>query len=140
MQQEATKISAGESFSYEFSFSQKDVDAFVALSGDSNIIHNDVQAASVSPIGKLAVPGMLTATIFSRVLGTMFPGHGTVYRSQSLEFWRPVVLGERYVARFRVQEIIPARHRAVIETVVAEQGTGQECLGGTAVVVNFQRL
>jgi acyl dehydratase len=140
MHSEATKISTGDSFSYEFTFSQKDVDAFVALSGDSNIIHNDATAAAESPIGKMAVPGILTATIFSKVLGTMFPGHGTVYRSQNLDFRRPVLLGVRYVARFKVQEVVPQRHRALIETTVAEEASGEECLRGTAVVINFSRL
>jgi acyl dehydratase len=140
MESEGAKISKGDTFSYEFSFSRQDVDAFVSLSGDSNVIHRDEVAAAGSPIGKMAVPGLLTAMVFSRVLGTMFPGHGTVYRSQSLDFKRPVLLGKKYVAHFKVQEVVPARHRAVIETEVSEEATGRKCLSGIAVVIHLERL
>jgi acyl dehydratase len=147
------KISIGDMFTYGFSFCQKDLEDFIALSGDSNNIHLDRAAALKSPIGEMAVPGLLTALIFSRVLGTLFPGHGTVYRSQSLEFLRPVILGKRYEARFRVLKIeipptdpnrppstIPKRPRATVETIVVDVETGIVCLKGEAVVLNEKRL
>jgi len=140
MQVETRKLVTGDVFSYDFQFSQLDVDAFVKLSGDCNIIHQDADAAAASPIGKMAVPGILSATIFSRVLGTIFPGHGTVYRSQTLDFRRPVEIGRRYMALFAVQEVIPSRHRAVISTRVLDKESGHTCLDGTAVVIHLQRL
>jgi acyl dehydratase len=137
---DSSKISANDSFSYEFSLNVKDLEDFIAVSGDSNDIHRDQSAATESPIGRLAVPGMLTAMIFSRVLGTMFPGHGTVYRSQSLEFLSPVVLGAKYLAHFRVLDVNSGRHRARIDTTVEDKATGEVCLEGIAVVFNKRRL
>lgn len=140
MEPDIAKISAQDSFSYEFCFNPKDLEDFVALSGDSNDIHQDQTAALESPIGEMAIPGMLTAMIFSRVLGTMFPGHGTVYRFQSLEFVSPVVLGGKYIAHFRVLNVNPKRHRARIDTTVEDTATGDICLEGIAVVINKRRL
>jgi acyl dehydratase len=133
-------IAVGDSYAYEFSFSQEDVDAFVRLSGDNNHIHQDKAAAAASPMRVMGVPGLLTAMIFSRVLGTIFPGHGTVYRSQSLEFIYPVQLNQPYVAKFEVEGLEPVRHRARIKTTVEEKGSGRPCLLGTAVVQNPQVL
>ncbi|HEY0795962.1 MAG TPA: MaoC family dehydratase [Acidisarcina sp.] len=140
MELDTSQIVARDSFSYEFSFSRKDLEEFIILSGDSNDIHLDPQAALESPIGEMAIPGLLTAMIFSRVLGTIFPGHGTVYRSQSLEFLYPVVLGVRYVAHFRVLNVNPKHHRARIDTTVEDPETGKICLEGVAVVINKRRL
>jgi acyl dehydratase len=147
------KISTGSVFVYQFSFSQKDVNDFVALSGDTNNIHLDREAALKSPIGEMTVHGMLTATIFSRVLGTMFPGNGTVYRSQSLEFLHPVIVGKKYEARFEVLKIEvpssdhthsatvrPRDPRATIKTTVVDAETGAHCVEGKAVVLNKERL
>jgi hypothetical protein len=152
-------IAAGSMFSYEFSLCQKDLDDFIALSGDSNIIHRDQAAALHSPIGSMAVPGMLSALIFSRVLGTMFPGHGTVYRSQSLKFLAPMYLEKRYEARFVVLKIeLPAPPdpnnlstdhskpakvpipRATITTNIFDMKTGNLCLEGVATVFHKERL
>ena len=154
-----SKISTGNRFSYEFSFCQKDLEDFVALSGDSNIIHLDQAAALESPIGSMAVPGMLTALIFSRVFGTLFPGHGTVYRSQSLKFLVPVRLEKKYEARFVVLSVElpplpdpnkplsdPAKPpkvptpRATIATKVFDAETGDMCLEGVATVFHKDRL
>jgi acyl dehydratase len=140
MEQDQPTIAAGESFSYEFSFGQKNVEDFVSLSGDSNVIHHDLAAAINSPIGAIAVPGLLTALIFSRVLGTMFPGHGTVYRSQSLEFLLPVVVGKKYIARFRVLSVNAKRHSARVDTIIEDRATGEICLEGIAHVINRNRL
>jgi acyl dehydratase len=133
-------LSVGDRFTYDFSFSTEDLNSFIALSGDSNIIHKNDEAARRSPIGKMAVPGLLTALIFSRVLGTMFPGHGTVYRSQTLEFIRPVLLDDPYVAKFEVKEAIPERHRAIIQTTIVEKANNKVCLDGVAKVINYQKL
>jgi acyl dehydratase len=140
MPSDARLISVGDKYSYEFSFSERELEAFINLSGDNNVIHKDESAARGSPIGMMAVPGLLTALIFSRVLGTMFPGHGTVYRSQSLEFVRPVVLNQTYVALFEVTEVIRARHRAWISTVVCDKESRSKCLLGRALVINLSRI
>jgi acyl dehydratase len=140
MKSDTQLLSVGDRYSYEFSFSEKDLRAFIDLSGDNNVIHRDESAAHRSPIGVIAVPGLLSALIFSRVLGTMFPGHGTVYRSQSLEFVRPVVLNRIYVALFEVTEIVRDRHRAWISTVISEKESRTACLLGKALVINLDRL
>lgn len=141
-------IRIGNSFTYPFVFTRDDVEKFVSLSGDFNEIHQNAELARRSPIGIGAVPGMLTALIFSRVLGTLFPGHGTIYRSQSLEFLRPVVIERAYEARFLVLSVesslrstdsraaVAHYPRAHIETKVVDSYDGRVCVTGIALVLN----
>jgi acyl dehydratase len=140
MDTEIQILSPGNSHSYEFSFSKQELEDWITLSGDTNVIHRDQVAAAESPIGEMAVPGIMTAMIFSRVLGTIFPGHGTVYKSQSLEFAAPVKLETKYTAHFRVLSVNRRHHRARIDTTVEDLATGEICLEGIAVVINRRRL
>lgn len=148
---ESSEIFVGQEESYEFSLSQKDVVDFVALSGDSNVIHQDREAALQSPIGEEAVPGMLTALIFTRILGTIFPGHGTVYYSQLLKFSRAAKTDRRYVVKFRVLGIVqPAvdpdrpEHiplpRATIATNVFDPNQIDSRTGGAAVLLRGEAV
>jgi 3-hydroxybutyryl-CoA dehydratase len=133
-------LSLGQSFEHEVVFPQANVDAFVILSGDANAIHSDPQAAFQSPIGQIAIPGMLAVLAFSKVLGTLFPGHGTVYRSQNVKFRLPMFVAMRYVVNLRVVKLIPNHHAAVIETTLCRKEDGVPCITGEAFVLNLRRI
>lgn len=133
------RLAVGDEFSESVTFSQDHVRRFTELSGDRNPIHLDAEAAARTPFGRPIVPGMLSASAFTKVLGMDFPGHGTVYLAQTLRFRRPVFVGERYTARCRVLSTEPDRHRAVIETTIVD-ASGEACLVGEATVLNADRL
>ena len=61
--------------------------------------------------------GMLTASFFSAVLGTKFPGKGSIYISQSLEFKRPVYLGDVVAVSVVVKSVDIKRKRVVLDTL-----------------------
>ena len=134
------KLSVGEKFMLDFRFTKEDVDRFMDLSGDYNEIHFDERAAARCAIGKIAVPGLLSGQVFSRILGTLFPGHGTVYRSQTLQFRKPMFIGINYAAEVTVLEVEPHRHRAKVSTVIREKESGEVKLDGEAVVIHLERL
>jgi acyl dehydratase len=48
---------------------------------------------------------MLSASLFSTMVGMLLPGTGAIYRSQTLEFLRPVRIGDTLTAIFEVQEV-----------------------------------
>ena len=71
--------------------------------------------------------GMLTASLFSAVLGTKMPGPGCIYMSQSIRFRSPVRPGDVVVATVTVSGIDNEKQRVAFdcsctlgETVVAE--------------------
>ena len=82
------------------SFSQATVDAFANLTGDHNFLHKAGQASYDAFNGPI-VPGALLMGHFAKILGTQFPGSGTIYLGQELKFKQPLYVGQR--ARFVVR-------------------------------------
>ncbi len=105
-------------FEYHFSFTQEDVNNFSNVTGDLNPIHLDEEIAKNSIFKKRIVHGFLSASIFSKVFGTLWPGHGTIYLSQSLNFTKPMYTNERYSAKFEVIEVLPKNKIWVQTTIV----------------------
>jgi acyl dehydratase len=134
------KITANSFFRCEFELSKKDVAAFIKLSGDNNVIHTDAKAAASSPIKALAVPGMLAALVFSRILGISFPGYGTVYRYQNLKFSKPVFVEKKYVAIITVKQLISETHSAIVKTEIRDKAKNTLCIDGQAKVTNLMVL
>lgn len=79
-----------------------DLYVFASASGNYNPMH--LPSLDGDGDGKVdaVAPGMLVASLISAVLGTMLPGPGTLYRSQSLKFRERVHAGEELTCRVRV--------------------------------------
>lgn len=60
------------------------------------------------------VHGMLVASLFTGILGTLLPG--AIYVSQSLEFRQPVYVGDRVTGRVTVVDIRSRAHRPRVHT------------------------
>ena len=109
--------------------------AFSLISGDWNRLHYCLPpTAKRGPLHGYAVPGLLFASVFSGILASRLPGHGTVYVSQSLDFLAPVRLYRSYVAFVRIREIDSGRHRIALDTVIDRlatdiSGKGPLCVG-----------
>ena len=136
----AELISEGDEFQRDFIITSLDVAKFIDASGDTNIIHTDAEAASQSAIHHRAVPGMISGMVFSRLLGTLFPGHGTVYRKQELKFEAPLLQDIPHVAVFRVLTIIRYKHLAVISTIIRNRENGVIITSGKATVLHNKKL
>lgn len=67
---------------------------FSSISGDTNPVHLDEAYAASSRYKKRIAHGLLSASLFSKIFGTKFPGPGCVYADQSLIFKRPVYIDD----------------------------------------------
>ena len=110
-----------------------DIEAFAAVTGDDNPVHLDEAYAATTSFGGRIAHGMLSAGYISAVLGTELPGPGAIYVSQTLNFRRPVRIGDEVTAEVKVTAIDPARGRVSFATacVVA----GKTVVEGEAVVI-----
>ena len=97
-------------------FSQADIDAFAAISGDCNPLHGDPEFAAASIFGEPIAHGFLVAALISAVIGTRLPGAGSIYLSQAISFKSPVKPGDEVAARVEVAEILAARGRVRLLT------------------------
>jgi len=133
-------LKSGDSFEKLFSFSQQQINQFAELSGDKNPLHIDPEYAGKSPFGKPIVHGVLTVSIFSQIIGMEFPGAGTIYLGQDLDFKRPVYPDQEYRAVLEVTEVMKGKHIASIRTRVYDKETKKLVLDGFAKVKNKEKL
>lgn len=133
-------IEQNEEYRHTFSFTQEDVIKFAEVTGDNNPIHLDADYAAQTPFAEPIMHGFLAGSIFSKVFGTMFPGEGSIYMKQSMEFRRPMFVGKEYEAVFTVAEVNREKHRAIVNTSIVNKEDGKETLRGEAMVMNKEKI
>ncbi len=133
-------ISNGAVYKHEFSFSQEEVNKFAEVTGDKNPVHLDAEYASKTMFKRPIMHGMLSASLFSKVFGTLFPGEGTIYLKQTLNFLKPMYVDTTYIAEFTVKEVIAGKHRAVVETLIKDKASSLVCTSGEALVLNTNKI
>ncbi|HEX7641592.1 MAG TPA: bifunctional enoyl-CoA hydratase/phosphate acetyltransferase [Burkholderiaceae bacterium] len=99
----------------------RDIELFAALSGDVNPIHIAHEFANTHSFHHVVAHGMWIGSLVSTVLGTLLPGPGTIYRSQSLEFLHPVMPGNTLVVGVAVAAIDVALNRVTLDCTVTNQ-------------------
>jgi acyl dehydratase len=72
-------IEKDQTYSHDFRFSQDEVNRFAEVTGDKNPVHTDADYAAKTMFKRPIMHGMLSASLFSKVFGTLFPGEGTIY-------------------------------------------------------------
>lgn len=133
-------LQENDTYKHEFSFSQQDVMKFAEVTGDKNPVHLDAEYAASTLFKVPIMHGMLGASLFSKVFGTLFPGEGTIYLKQSLSFMKPMFVDMKYDAVFTVKEINKEKHRATIETTIIDKNSGALCTSGEATVMNINKI
>jgi acyl dehydratase len=133
-------INVNDTYVHEFSFSQEDVNKFAEVTGDKNPVHLNPDYASKTMFRRPIMHGMLSASLFSKVFGTLYPGEGTIYLKQSLNFLKPMYVDTKYEAVFTVKEVIREKHRALFDTIIREKESGQICTSGEALVMNTEKI
>ena len=132
-------LELGQKYSHSFSYTQEQVNDFARVTGDNNPVHLDEEFASKSIFKRRIAHGMLGASILSKVFGTLFPGNGTIYLNQTLNFLRPMYVEEVYEAVFEVKELIIDKNRAIISTTIINS-EGKSVLSGEATIMNIEAI
>lgn len=125
-------IEVGDIASFERVITQADVDAFAALSGDTNPLHVDAAYAATTQFKKPLVHGMLVGSLCSQLVGMHLPGKRCLYLEQTLQFKKPVYAGDSLMVRGTVTHISTATR---VLTIAISVTKGQdEVLAGIAKV------
>ena len=132
------KLHLNQTFSTKFSFSQQDVADFARVTGDNNPVHLDEEFASKTIFKTRIMHGMLGACVFSKVFGTLFPGEGTIYLSQSVNFLKPMYVDVIYEAHFEVMEILEKNRARISTTILTNEG--KKVVVGDAVIMNIEKI
>ncbi|MBI4772684.1 MAG: MaoC family dehydratase [Deltaproteobacteria bacterium] len=124
-------LSGGQSARLSKKITQEDVDRFIAITSDTNPLHVDEDYASRTFFKQRVVHGMLTASLFSTLVGMYLPGIGAIYRSQTIEFVKPVYIGDTVTAHMTITRIDP-KHEIIELHGVIENQQGEIVVKGIA--------
>lgn len=111
------EIEVGMNVSYSQTITDTDIKEFAGISGDRNPVHLNEEYAENSRYKKRIAHGLMTASYFSALFGTKIPGEGCVYVSQSLQFKRPVYIGDTVTATVEVISVDLLKRRVFFRTI-----------------------
>ena len=125
------ELQPGQQAQLRRTLTRDDISAFALVSGDVNPAHVDVEYAQGTRFGGVIAHGMFAGALISSLLGTEFPGPGTIYIAQSLSFHRPVHVGDTLEVRVTVLEKDAATHNVRLDCDVRNQ-RGEQVVSGEA--------
>ena len=112
-----------------------DIQAFAAVSGDTNPAHMNPAYAEETLFHGVIAHGMWGGALISALLGTQFPGPGTIYLEQVLHFTKPVRIGDTLAVTATVTGKDDAKKRVELDCQVVNQ-KGDRVLHGAGRVRN----
>jgi acyl dehydratase len=125
-------LKVGQKASLKKIITEDDISNFIEITGDENPIHVDALFAEQTFFGQRIAHGMLSASLFSTLVGMHIPGTGAIYKSQTLEFLRPVFIGDTLIAWFEIVALNPEEELIEIKSWIENQD-GQKVVTGRAV-------
>jgi phosphate acetyltransferase len=128
------ELSVGQSARLLRTLTLADIQAFAAVSGDTNPAHMDADYANDTLFHGVIAHGMWGGALISALLGTQFPGPGTIYLDQALHFTKPVRIGDTLTVTATVRSKDNAKKSVELDCLVVNQ-RGDRVLHGTAKVL-----
>lgn len=125
------ELSVGQSARMLRTLTTSDIQAFAAVSGDTNPTHLDVEYANETVFHGVVAHSMWVGSLISALLGTQFPGSGTVYLEQNLRFIHPVRVGDTLAVTVVITRKDDVRQTVDLDCQVINQ-KAQLVLQGTA--------
>jgi len=128
------ELTVGQSARLLRTLTLSDIQAFAAVSGDTNPAHLSPDYANDTLFHGVIAHGMWGGALISALLGTQFPGPGTIYLEQQLHFTKPVRIGDTLAVMATVVSKDDAKKRVELDCLVTNQ-KGDRVLYGTARVL-----
>lgn len=124
----------GKEGKFSKTITEFDIYGFAGITGDFNPVHIDRVESKKSIFGQQVAHGMLVSSLFSTVIGTLMPGAGSIYLSQSSRFLKPVYIGDTITVYVSIKEI-GDKGRARLRTDAYNQDSIQVISGDALVVL-----
>lgn len=129
-------LKVGDEFHHQYSYTQKDVDTYAQVSGDTNPLHIDAAAGKASMFGRNIIHGFLGASVFTKIFGALWYADGHVYMSQNIKWLKPMFVDTTYEAVITVKEVFPEKNRILYDCAVIDLATGDKTITGEALLLN----
>ena len=133
-------VSVGRVVTFTKEITARDVELFAEASGDDQPLHLDDATAKRSRFGQRVAHGILTAGVISAGIGTrLVPDGIAIYLGQTLQFQRPVNLGDTITATLEVTALDAERRRATLSTTCTNQNQETVLTGEAQVLLDSLR-
>jgi acyl dehydratase len=103
------ELEVGSQGSFSKTLTERDIILFAETSGDVNPVHFDDEYARGTIFRQRVGHGMWSAGLISTCIGTVMPGHGSLYLGQTLEFKAAAKLGDVLTVTATIKEKLPKK-------------------------------
>ena len=128
------EIHVGDFASLTRTLMPEDVKLFAVLTGDFNPTAADARYSESGMFREVMAHGMWSGSLISTVLGTQFPGPGTILIDECLHFARPVTIGDTITVTLTAKQKFDHNKHVILDCVATNQENLQ-VLRGTAEVL-----
>jgi len=128
------EIQVGDSANLSRTLMPEDVRLFAVLTGDFNPSTAESRYSESGMFREVMAHGMWSGSLISTVLGTQFPGPGTILIDECLHFARPVTIGDTITVTLTAKQKFDHNKHVILDCVATNQENLQ-VLRGTAEVL-----
>ncbi|MDR1785542.1 MAG: MaoC family dehydratase [Spirochaetaceae bacterium] len=136
------EINVGLKDGFSKTITESDIHSFSAFTSDFNPIHVDEVYATTSKLGQKTqgriAQGMLSASLFSTIIGMYIPGKGALYVSQQCNFLKPVKIGDTLKVEGEVLEKLPKNRVRIMMRCYNQRG--EVVVDGEAIAIAATRV
>ncbi|MDP1524853.1 MAG: bifunctional enoyl-CoA hydratase/phosphate acetyltransferase [Rhodocyclaceae bacterium] len=134
------EINEGDTSTLIRTLRPEDIQMYAILSGDMNPTHVDPEYARSSEFREVVAHGMWGGMLFSNVLGTQFPGPGTVYIDQSLHFEHSVRVGDTLTVTVTCKRKFDHNHHIIFDCDCKNQDDERVIYGTAEVIAPTEKI
>ena len=134
------EIAIGDSSSLTRTLMPEDVKLFAILTGDFNPTVVDPKYSQSGMFREVIAHGMWSGSLISTVLGTQFPGPGTILIDQTLHFARPVTIGDTITITVTAKQKFEHNQHIIFDCVCTNQDNLQVVRGTAEVLAPNEKV
>ena len=134
------EIAVGDTATLTRTLRPEDIQLFAIMSGDVNPAHVDPEYAHSSMFHEVIAHGMWGGALISTVLGTEFPGPGTIYIGQTLRFSRPVKVGDTITIRITCKQKFDHNKHILFDCLCTNQDNLKVIAGEAEVLAPTEKV
>jgi 3-oxoacyl-[acyl-carrier protein] reductase len=123
----------GMIFTEEVTLDAALVEKFAEFSGDRNPVHLQAEAAREFGFSRPFAHGAILSAIVSKLIGMKVPGPGAVWMSQSMEWARPIFVGETVKVEAEIESASSGAEVLTLKLRASLSG-GEQVMQGSAKV------
>ena len=120
-------LEVGLTASFTREITEPSMDAFREMTGDENPMHCDDAVARARGFEGRVVYGMVTASLFSTLIGMYLPGEHALFHGLDLDFVKPVYVGDTLTVEGKIAEVDERFSRIEVQGTIRNQDGVKVC-------------